>query len=373
MKTLTKIINFISKKKFFLRIPEKIDILIFGITIQNFEIEKKKVYILNNQIFISAVLISIKKMFLKGDFNFAHLNDIYFFEIINSMAPKVAIGNEINFNIFKFKKFFPKKIAIAYQCVQWEKFHKARLTEWFKMKPLICDYFFVYDKKSKRTLNFVKSKFIISGSLRNNEIATKKKKKKYDIMFISEFREKEKTVKKHTSKVIKLIGRESYTYQSFILKALDELIKEKKLRVCIALASNRPEKANKISSSSEKKFLHQYIKKFYTEPINSYKLAEKSEISITCFSTLGKELLARNHKVMFVLYSKFKSVNKKYLPEYNGKYWYKGQNNYLLKKKIIDLVKLSKKEWLMYLKRQNIGYEFDSGNKKLKKLIKSFF
>ena len=311
METLIKIINLISKKNFFLRIPEKIDILIFGHTIRNLKIEKKKVYILDNQIFISAVLISIKKMFLNGNFNFAHLNDIYFSEIVNSMAPKIAIGNEINFNIFKFKKFFPKKIAIAYQCVQWEKFHKARLKEWFKMKPLICDYFFVYDKKSKKTLNFVKSKFIISGSLRNNEITIQKKKKKYDIMFISEFREKKKIVTKHTSKVIGLMGRESYTYQSFILKALDELIKEKKLRVCIALASNRPEKTDKISSSSEKKFLHQYISKFYTEPIKSYKLAEKSEISITCFSTLGKELLARNHKVMFVLYSKFKSVNKK--------------------------------------------------------------
>ena len=361
----------ISKKKFFFRIPKKVDILIFGNTIQNFEIEKKKIYILNNQVFISAVLVSIKKMFLKGNFNFAHLNDIYFFEIVNYMAPKVAIGNEVNFNIFKFKKFFPKKIAIGYQSVQWEKFHKARLTEWFKMKPLICDYFFVYDKKSQKILNFIKSKFIVSGSVRNNEIITRKKKKKYDIMFISEFRDKKKLVRQNTSKLVQLIMREKYTFQSFILKALGELIKEKKLRVCIALASNRQEKIDKISRLNEKNFLHQYISKFYTEPITSYKLAEKSEISIACFSTLGKELLARNHKIMFVLYSKFKSVNKSYLPGYEGKYWYKGQNKHLLKKKIIELVKMNKKKWFLYLKRQNIGYEFDPGNKKLKKLIKS--
>ena len=45
------------------------------------------------------------------------------------------------------------------------------------------------------------------------------------------------------------------------------------------------------------------------------------------------------------LYSKFKSVNKSYLPGYEGKYWYKGQNKHLLKKKIIELVKLNKKKW----------------------------
>ena len=101
---------------------------------------------------------------------FVDINDLYFCEIIKVISPKVAIGNEINFNIFKFKKFFPKKIAIGYQCVQWGEISKARFKEWFSMRPLICDYFFVFDKESKKKLNFIKSKFIISGSVRNNEI-----------------------------------------------------------------------------------------------------------------------------------------------------------------------------------------------------------
>ena len=289
------------------------------------------------------------------------------------MSPKVALGNEINFNIFKFKKFFPDKVAIAYQCVQWGEFQKRRLSEWLKMRPLICDYFFVFDKESQKILNFVKSKFIISGSVRNNEIITKKKKKKkYDIMFISEFRDKKGLVKKTSSKLIKLLGRESLTFQSFILKVLSDLAQENNLKVCVSLASNRPEKKDSISDSNEKNFLHKNISKFYSEPVTSYELAEKSKIAIHFHSTLGKELLARNHKVMFVLYSKFKSINKKYLPNKLGKYWYKGKDIKFLKKKIIHLIKLNEKQWLSYLKKNNIGYEFDPENKKLKKLINSF-
>jgi len=39
------------------------------------------------------------------------------------LSPKLAIGHEINFTIFKFKKFFPEKTAIAYQFVHWRNIH----------------------------------------------------------------------------------------------------------------------------------------------------------------------------------------------------------------------------------------------------------
>ena len=86
-------------------------------------------------------------------------------------------------------------------------------------------------------------------------------------------------------------------------------------------------------------------------------------------STLGKELLARNHKVMFVLFEKLKSVSKKYLPNSPGKYWYKGKDQNLLEKKILNLIKIKPIEWNHYLNKRNIGYIFDEKNKKLKNLI----
>ena len=91
-------------------------------------------------------------------------------------------------------------------------------------KNLVCDYFFVYDKDSQKILNFIKTKFIVSGSVRNNEILRKKRKhKKYDVMFISEYRDKEKIkefLKKKQSKLYRILATETLLFQSFILKAL---------------------------------------------------------------------------------------------------------------------------------------------------------
>ena len=83
------------------------------------------------------------------------------------------------------KKFFPEKTAIVYQFVHWRNIHKDHAKR-ILPKNVNCDYFFVFDQKSKKFLNFLKTKFIISGSVKNNEISTSKRKKLYDIMFISE-------------------------------------------------------------------------------------------------------------------------------------------------------------------------------------------
>jgi surface carbohydrate biosynthesis protein len=368
------------KKKIFLKTPRCVDLLIFGNTIKSLNLNKKNVYILEDQIFIQTLAKSFYKFLLNGNLSLTNLKEIYFYETIKAISPKVALGNEINLNIFKFKYFFPKKKAIAYQCVQWGTILKERLKDHLKnfKYPLICDYFFVYDKESQNIFNFVKTKFIISGSVRNNEISSKKiKKKKYDIMFISEFRDdlgvnKLKNQQGKIKKKLKLVEfliRNSLEYQGFILKTLDRLQRKYNLKVCIALASKRLEKKDNVNVLNEKKFLNKYIKKFSIETLSSYQLAECSKISITFMSTLGKELLARNHKVMFVLYEKLKSVSKKYLPNSSGKYWYKGKDQNLLEIKILNLIKMKPIEWTHYLNKKNIGYIFDEKNKKLKNLI----
>ncbi len=380
MNKLINLFKLFTNKKFFIRIPKNIDVLIFGKTIKSFNL-KKKIFILDNQIFILILLKSLIKNLLNRSFSLSKLNNIYFYETIKIISPKIALGNEINMNIFKFKKFFPEKIAIAYQCVQWSNLLKGSLKRYVKNSkyPLTCDYFFVYDQNSKKLLNFVKSKFIISGSVRNNEIITKKRRmKKYDIMFISEYRDKigreklkyESGINKvNDLKLSHILISQSLIFQSFILRALNEIQKENNLKVCIALASNRAEKKDNVDSKNEEKFLKENIEEYHTEPISSYQLAENSKISITFMSTLGKELLSRNHKVMFVLYSKFKFINGKYLPNSSGKYWYEGKNINQLKKKILNLIKTNEKKWSSYLNKKNIGYSYDKGNKKLKKLI----
>ena len=55
---------------------------------------------------------------------------------------------------------------------------------------LISDYFLVKNEHSKNFYSFVKSEFIIAGSVKNNEIEIKKQNKIFDMMFISQFRSK---------------------------------------------------------------------------------------------------------------------------------------------------------------------------------------
>ena len=97
------------KKKIFLKTPRCVDLLIFGNTIKSLNLNKKNVYILEDQIFIQTLAKSFYKFLLNGNLSLTNLKEIYFYETIKAISPKVALGNEINLNIFKFKYFFPKK------------------------------------------------------------------------------------------------------------------------------------------------------------------------------------------------------------------------------------------------------------------------
>ena len=55
--------------------------------------------------------------------------------------------------------------------------------------PLKSDYFLVNREWDKFFFDFVDTKFIEVGSVKNNEMKTKSASKKYDIMFVSQFRQ----------------------------------------------------------------------------------------------------------------------------------------------------------------------------------------
>ena len=62
---------------------------------------------------------------------------------------------------------------------------------------------------------------------------------------------------------------------------------KKKKKLCIALASNRIEKKNKIRFENELKFFKDINEKFYYEKIDNFQLANKSKLIISANSTLG--------------------------------------------------------------------------------------
>ena len=104
---------FQNKKIYFLYPEKNIDILVFGRI--NLNVGKKiKIFELNDQVYIPILFKSII-IFIKGSYK--SLKEIYFQELVKSFSPAIGIGDEINKNIFKFKKFFPNKLAIGYQIV----------------------------------------------------------------------------------------------------------------------------------------------------------------------------------------------------------------------------------------------------------------
>ena len=74
-------------------------------------------------------------------------------------------------------------------------------------------------------------------------------------MFISEFRpkvfEKIKAENDKKNKLIQGIKENFYNHIESVLGVIDSVVKEKKLKICIALASNRTEKKNKILSKKK--------------------------------------------------------------------------------------------------------------------------
>ena len=139
--------------------------------------------------------------------------------------------------------------------------------------------------------------------------------------------------------------------------------------MCVALASNRKEKKNKINKEDELKFYNQYLDRFNTEANNSFEIAEKSNLSICLSSNLGPELLSRGKKVLFLNANTLIS-DWYFLKKEEGPFWYKGKNKEKIFKKIQFLLSCSSDKWNKIIKKnKNIKMYFDPNNNKLKKII----
>ena len=329
-----------------------------------------------NNIYLLYLLKSLIA-YLKPKNKFS-LKENYFKSLYSDFNAKVAIGHDIELRIFDFKKLSSKTKVIVYQHGFYWPMHQARSSQRFK--NLKSDFFLIFDKWHKKIFEGVKTKFIINGSVKNNEIKIKNKKskkKKYDIMYISQFRYLDKiclTEKKS--------GYESFVYENhahamkytdtleiFILKILNEYCKKNNKSLCVALASNRKEKKNKMSQEDEIKFYNQYLDNFKTESNNSYEIAEKSNLSICLSSNLGPELLSRGKKVLFLNANTLIS-DWHFLKKEEGPFWYKGKRKEKIFKKIKFLLSCSSDKWSKIIqKNKSIKMPFDQNNLQLKKLI----
>ena len=327
----------------------------------NLKIKGLNFYTYNNDIniyYLIKALINIKL----NIFNISLLRVRYFEEIIKSLSPKVAIGHDLDKKIFLIKKYFPKIKTIAYQFgYNFSGKLDKKVYERILLNKLL-DYYCVFDKRHRKIIKkFVKSNFIITGSVKNNEIPVQNKKKKYDILFISQYRK----INKINLDITKLID--------FTSSILDKFCKKYNLKLCIALSNNRKDKNPKLmikKINDEIDFYKKKITSFYYEKnLNSFELADRSNLIVNINSKLGFKLLSKKKKIIFFDISKYFKWD--FSRKRNISFTTTDKKNKIIFNKIIKIIKMKDKKWESFLKNNNYHMVYNKNNTILKKTIKN--
>ena len=366
MKVLSIIFS-IFRKNWVFKKPDKVDLILLDEGFANLDLTDicKTKKFNDNFIVIAFIKALFKFLTSKEKKNLKFFSDLYFKFRVELFDPKIAIGHEVNKKLFNFKKFFPKKIGILYQFGNYLEIHKTFVKKRFANTNF--DYFLVWDEWHKNFFNFCNTNFIISGSVKNNQIRTIKKKKEYDLMYISSFRVPVPSYAGTNFNIGSMRTVDvSMSYVSRILSKFCELHKKK---MTIALVSNRQDKKHKINRKDEIDFFKRDIKNFSDEKLDSFNLAEKSKVIICSYSTLGPELLARGHKVLFLDINHY-ITDLPFLPGDEGPFWYKGQDKKKIMDKIYQLLNLDDDEWKKIVSNFQHKMLFDQDNNILKNVIK---
>lgn len=364
-KTLKKILNL----KFYLKIPKKNSFVIFD-QIGSKNIKKylplKSYYILyiRNEKFNLYVLIKML-------FNLKFSNKAYIKEYIKILNPKVIITcTDNNVFFYQLKLNNIKKIAIQNGTRTNHPSDIFYYLKYNKTNNLSCDYIFTHNSQVINLYKkFIKSKFLILGSLKSNINKINIKKKNFDFVYVSTF-------------------RNSKNYQIYKNYDLNEWKKKEILllrfaeRYCIENNKKLTILGREMNADSELKFFKEYLKidfQFIKRTLNRnvYKLVDQSKVIFGIDSTLLSEALARKAKVGFFSYrgNRFPFNSRKFgwpkkYPD-KGEFW-DNRVKYENFEKIINyLYKIRLSDWINVCKLYEKDImKFDSDNKCFKDLIK---
>lgn len=251
----------------------------------------------------------LKKIFIRK----FSLNQIYILEIIKKINPNnILTFNDYDVFFLSMKKIFPKKKLIvvchtfrsAETLIQLKKKFKQKK---FKQKKFYADLVCIWGKKNIKFYNqFMKTKYLISGSLKNNCYEINKKKLNNSIVFISQFR-RNGFIQEHGD-FLKILLNNAHAY-----------LEKRNLKLIILsnlTSSEFPEEYDwykKILGT--KKFI--FIKK--KNILDSYNNSKNYNNFFTFSSSLGFELAARSKKVFFFFpkfTKEFIKKNKQYPSPY---------------------------------------------------------
>ena len=140
----------------------------------------------------------------------------------------------------------------------------------------------------------------------------------------------------------------------YVLDIINNFQNRKNIQLSVA-SSTRKDKNNRLSKTDEMKFFNEYLNNFHVEEIDSFQLAEKSDVIICISSNLGPELLARGKKVLFLNLNSL-THDWPFLPSDEAIFCILVQRKKpeKIQEKIEYLLSLSSNEWTKVLNDTNI-------------------
>ena len=351
-------------KKFNFKDINEVDILLLDEQ-TNLNFNEYKISRLYDDINFKYVLKSLIR-FLS---NKNSISDSFFIEYIKQSNPSICISSEISQRSFKCKKYFKNITSITHQIATYWPLYKDIVKK--RYKGFKTDIFLLHSNDYKDYFKFLSKKFYVVGSLSNNQkpLIPPKKKPKFDIMFISEFRK----INKNYLGTNKNLSDISFAMActSYLIKLLKDYCEIRNKKMVIALVSNRKEK-HFISRIDEIEFYKRDFPKVNFTKRDSISLASDAKLSICLTSNLGPELLSRKHKVLFLNVNHFffdwELFKKR--PKV-GLHWYKGSNKKIIFNKLDSLLNMRKEKWEKKLENFNNNLPYDYKNQKIFEIIKS--
>lgn len=380
LKLFIKYKSLLNRKYYFL-IPKREDVLIYRSD------GKDRIYKLFNKNFIKDIDPSVKiNLYILCLTFIKCLNSKFFWvpylkKYIELTSPNVVItriANDVKF--YLLKKDFNKSIKFISIQNGLNLGNHPLLTKNIKKSirnKLSADYIFCFSKLEKKIFQkVIKSKFVITGSITNNEIERKKLKKEKNILFLSVYRYRNDNYfsTKYNEYYKKITYSKFFELEKKIINFLINYSQERKYKFLICGT-----RESKFLSSKEENFYRQLNDNKYWEYIpkssfdSNYILSDRSEITVNIESCLGLESLARGNKVAFFScrgnYLNIKGYDFK-MGKSNGPFWTNSYNELRFKEILDTLIKMKNEEWKECVDNyRNNFFCFDPGNKIAKNYI----
>ena len=356
--------------RFFLNISfkpiNKIDVILLDENYSSLNFDHLSYEVVNfKKINFFCAVKSLYKFLIKENLNL-NLRETYLKNLYRSYSPKVAISHHLNKRALLCKYLCPEIFTITYQFSYVNKYVKRTLGLDYKTekKYKSCDYFCIFHESDKKIFEkYFTSSFIVTGSIKNNEIILDDKNKNIKkLMYISEYSPSRLNTKDHYHT----------KSESFIVKMLKKYCEKNNFSLNIALRSNRRDKENKLNRESEINYFKSLIgDTFHYQSKSSYQLASESNLTICMSSNLGIELLSRKYKVLFLPYHDY--FNKEeiypYIENSISPFVHRNFNEDEISEKINKLLNLDSIDWEKVITKYSTPILFDKNNSILKKKI----